>query len=197
MINAPSTSPLTVTLDSPQTVGTLQLGNSASASVGYTLFGSGSNTLTLDNSGSGAMIDVVNGTHVIDAPVLLADNLVVTGSGTLICDSASSIAETGGSRSLTLNGIGGTLILSGSDTYTGGTTVTAGTLCATNPNALPEGSSLTVGAGAALLFSSPAAALSTTNPWPDGQVAGSVPEPGTVGLIVAGLATAFALRRCK
>ena len=61
MIDAPTSSPLTVTLANPQTVGALQLGNSGSARVGYTLFGSGSNTLTLDNSGSGATITVSNG----------------------------------------------------------------------------------------------------------------------------------------
>ena len=46
-INTPTSSPLTVTLDSPQTVGTLELGNTASGSVGYTLSGSGTNSLTL------------------------------------------------------------------------------------------------------------------------------------------------------
>ena len=51
----------------------------------------------------------------------------------------------------------GTLILSGSNGYTGGTNVNAGTLLVENPDGIPNGSSLTVGAGAASLFASPAA----------------------------------------
>jgi len=54
----PTSSAVTVTLDTPVTLGSLQFGNSASASVGYTLRGSGSNTLTLNNSGNGATIIV-------------------------------------------------------------------------------------------------------------------------------------------
>ena len=50
-----TTSALTVTLDSPQTVGTLALGNSGGdPTVGYTV--SGTNTLTLDNTGSTALV---------------------------------------------------------------------------------------------------------------------------------------------
>ena len=155
----------------------------------------------------GNSIFAFSGTNTISANMTLAN--YHTGASTdtftvLLPDPSDTLTVSGQIRDLPgsigmplIKGGNGTLVLTGSNTYMGGTDVTDGTLCATNPNALPEGSSLTVGAGAALLFSSPAAALPTTNPWPDGQVAGSVPEPGTVGLIVAGLATAFALRRCK
>jgi autotransporter-associated beta strand protein len=53
---------------------------------------------------------------------------------------------------LTLDGPSGTLILSGSNSYGGGTTVNAGTLILETNRALLEGSSLTVGAGATSLF---------------------------------------------
>ena len=82
LFSAPTTVALSITLDSPQTVGALQFGNSDNATVGYTLNGGGSNTLTLNNSGSGATITVTGGSHAIDAPVVLADNLVVTTGGT-------------------------------------------------------------------------------------------------------------------
>ena len=137
MLDAPTSSPLTVTLDRPLTVGTLELGNFGAAATGYTLSGSGSNTLTLDNSGSAAMIVVDNGSHVIDAAVVLADNLVVSGSGTLTFGSASNIAGNG--KSLTMSGAGGTLILSGSDSYSGGTSVTAGTLILASETACRRG----------------------------------------------------------
>ena len=117
--------PLTVTLDAPQTVGSLLLG-SGNPGMGYTLSGSGSNTLTFSNSGNPATITVSDGGHVINAPVVLADNLVVSGSGTLAFGNASSIAGNG--YSLTMSGTGGTLILNGSNTYSGGTQVNAGIL---------------------------------------------------------------------
>ena len=119
----------------------------------YTLSGSGSNTLTLNNSGSGAMVAVADGINVIDAPVVLTDNLVVGGSGMLAFGNSSSITDNELGYSLTMNGIGGTLILSGSGNYTGGTNVTAGELEVTSSDALPVGGSLTVGANATSIFS--------------------------------------------
>ena len=46
------------------------------------------------------------------------------------------------------------MVLSGANTCSGGVVVTNGTLVASNPEALPNGSSLTVGYGAASLFGS-------------------------------------------
>jgi autotransporter-associated beta strand protein len=184
-INAPTTTPLTVTLDRPQTVGTLELGNSGNTSVGYTLSGSGTSTLTLDNSGSGTTISIAGGSHIIDAPAILADNLLVSGSGTLEFSASSSITETNGKRSLTINGAGVTLILSGSDTYSGGTVVTAGTLVLESDSALADGTSLTVGAGGGQLFDPAVAADSLAIPGE--QTIPPVPEPGTLALLMASL----------
>ncbi len=136
-----TTAAVTVTLNTPVTLGTLQLGNFGNTSVGYTLSGSGRNTLTLNNSGSAATIAVASGTHAIDAPVLLASNLVVTSTGSspwsLSFGTAGSIAQSGtGSYSLTMSGNGGTLLLSGSNTYSGDTTISGGTLAVTNPASL-------------------------------------------------------------
>ena len=71
--------------------------------------------------------------------------------------------------------------------YSGGTIVQAGTLIVTNNAALPDGTSLTIGAGAALVFDPSTAA------GPAVAVAGEiavVPEPGTFGLLAAGAAMA-------
>ena len=68
---------VTVTLDAPQTVGTLVFGNTGSTSTSYTLSGS---TLTLNNSGrSGgiSMVMVLSGTHAISAPVQIAGGSLV------------------------------------------------------------------------------------------------------------------------
>ena len=157
--NIATTATVTVTQDEPLTLGSLQFGNSGNASVGYTLRGSGSNALTLNNAGSAATITVTNGTHAINAPVVLADNLVVTGyplagggtdSWALTFGTASSITDNGAGYSLTMSGSGGKLVLSGSDSYTGGTFVTAGTLEVTAASALPGGTSLTVGSSTSI-----------------------------------------------
>ena len=83
-----------------------------------------------------------------------------------------------------MDGIGGTLILSGSDGYTGGTFVTAGTLEVTTVAALPGGSSLTIGANAAFVLD-PAGTAAPLAASPAGSVA-PVPEPGTLVLLLAG-----------
>ncbi len=189
VLNVATTSPLTVTLDSPQTVGNLLLGNSADplaggGATGYTLAEGTSGMLTLDNSGSAAQITVTDGSHAISAPVILADGLVVAPSGSATLAISGDISQTSAST-LVLNGPG-TLILSGSNSYSGGTTVEAGTLYVTNSAALTDGTSLTVGAGGTFIFD-PSAAGAAAVPVPDAQVVTPVPEPGTLALLAAGL----------
>ena len=134
-INVSTTAALTVTLDVPAAAGTLLLA-SGNPGVGYTL--TGSNTLTFSNSANNApaTISVSDGAHTIDAPVVLASNLAVTSTTsspwTLNFDAGSSITDNGSQLSLTLNAGNGTLILSGSDDYSGGTNVAAGTLVVTS-----------------------------------------------------------------
>ena len=83
----------TVTLDAAQSVGTMQFSGSSGSS-SYKLSSSGTNTLTLNNSGSGATIAVTSGTDTIAAPVVLADNLAVSGSGTLVFGSPAASRTT-------------------------------------------------------------------------------------------------------
>ena len=79
-INAPTTTPITITLDGTQTLGALLLGNSASSTTGYTISAGSGGVLTLDNSGSVASIVVTSGSHLISAPLILVDGLQVTPS---------------------------------------------------------------------------------------------------------------------
>ena len=210
----------TVTIDAPTIFGQVVF----DSPVGYTLSGSGANTLTLNNSGSGATITVTGGQHAIDAPVVLADNLVVQSGGdnpwTLMLGSSSSIAETGGSRSLTMNGASGTLILSGTGTFSGGTNVTAGTLILTSNSAVLDGSSLAVGAGGTFVFDPSAMSEDDSltvvadaaprfdsafgqMPLPQNALLGEavvtlVPEPGTfILLLVATVGAFLALRHAR
>ncbi len=189
VLNAATTSSLTVTLDSPQTVGTLLLGNSASSTTGYTLSAGVSGTLTLDNSGSTAQITVSDGTHAISAPLILAGDLAITPSGGATLAISGNVSQTGGARALTLNGPG-TLMLSGSDGFSGGTTVDAGTLILTSNTALLDGTNLTVGAGGTLDFDPSAGAA------PSASVVTAVPEPGTFVLLAVGtIAAGFCIWR--
>ena len=83
---------------------------------------------------------------------------------------------------------GGTLTLTGTNTYLGGTTVADGTLIVTNREAIADGTSLTVGNASA--FPAPVVPMSA----PSAAAVTPVPEPGTLALLAAGVAVAI-LRR--
>jgi autotransporter-associated beta strand protein len=120
----------TVTIDTTsRTVGTLNIGDSNNSHA-FTLATSGGATLTFNNSGSGASIVESAATSAfindsITATVILADNLSVNAAGSLRM--TGNISESGGARSLTKSG-DGLLVLGGTNSYTGGSSVTAGTL---------------------------------------------------------------------
>ena len=96
--------------------------------------------------------------------------------------------ELTGADSLTKIG-NGELVLSGSDAYTGGTFIDAGTLDATTSSAVPNGSSLVVGAGGTFIFD-PLAAVAPSRlvvgEGPPSATATAVSEPGTAALLIAG-----------
>jgi autotransporter-associated beta strand protein len=97
-----------------------------------------------------------------------------------IRDSGGASSSTGGS--LVLDG-SGSLELSGTDTYNGGTTVEDGRLILATPGALEDGSSLTVGNPSEvsdLVLAARGAAASA-------GAAAPVPEPATLALLIAGL----------
>ena len=188
VINAPSSSPITVTLDEPVTLGTLVLSNTNSAAV--TLTGTGANALTLNNSGSAATITITQGGHKIDAQVVLDDGLQASISGgTLAVGEASNISGTG---PLTMGNAGGSLILSGSDGYSGSTIVDAGTLVLTSSAALPTESILTVSAGGTVIFDPALAVASPVRLSQGTEVVSPVPEPETLVLLIAELVVGMA-----
>ena len=87
----------------------------------------------------------------------------------------------------------GTLVLSGTNTYNGGTIVAAGKLMVTTPYAILDGTNLTVGSRTSL-FASP----TVDAPAVSGESAPtSVPEPGTLALVAALLAGAAGLRLAR
>ena len=186
------TTAATVTLDGPQKIGCLTFANANAATVGtnaattgYTLAAGSSGALTLDNSGSTAVITVISGSHAIAAPVALADSLDVSVSANSTLTFSGGISENSPGMSLTLDG-GGLLVLGGTNAYSGGTTVDAGTLLVADSGSLPAGGSLTIGAGGMFVFDPSAVAASTFSP-AAAQIK-AVPEPGSVALLVVAVA---------
>ena len=181
-------SSLTVTLDGPDIAGGLTFSNSAGGATGYVLApaSSATGTLTLDNSGSTIPLQVLSGSNSISAPITLAGNLAISESA------GSSLAISGNigqstTAGLTLSG-DGRLILSGSDSYTGGTTIAGGELVIESGKALPFGENLTIGAGSVFVFDPSLVAGGASQP--AGLSAASVPEPSTLALAVALLCSA-------
>jgi autotransporter-associated beta strand protein len=136
----------------------------------------------------------------------LSDNM--PGSGGNVINSASgstsilTLSPTGGSTTFsgmiqgggTLGAIRfvlsgpGTLVLSGTNTYTGGTEVEAGTLIVNNSAALPDGTSLTIGAGGKFIFDSTQGGTPAV-----ASMISPVPESGTLALLLAGLVVGVGL----
>lgn len=178
-----ATTSSTITLDGSQNVGSLTFNNSAA---GYTLSAGSGGTLTMNNSGgTGSQILVIAGSHTITAPVEIADGvLTVTELSHGRLAISGNISDDNQAESLTLNGDGsGVLVLSGTNTYGGGTIVEEGTLVVTNSAALPSGGNLVVGTEPESIFAPVEAATRA----PDAPTV--VPEPSTLALLAfAGIA---------
>ena len=129
--------------------GTVSLDGASPSLNALTLGGSGAYTLAQGSGGSLTLAGTTpgitaSGSHDISAPLVLASGTHVAVTGTLDLSGAIS------GNSLTKTG-GGTLTLSGNNLYTGGTTVSAGTLLVSNTSGSGTGSSaLTVASGATL-----------------------------------------------
>ncbi len=167
----------------------LQSGNTGISTIGGTntsgtVYYTGN--IILGTSSSGAMPLTVTaaagGTVELDGPIIRESD--VTG----FADSLSKIGA-------------GTLILSNStNDFQGGLVVDAGTVILTQTGALPDGSTLTVGAGSTFIFDPSVATLTGgAGSAPAATTAGvaGVPEPGSVALLLAAAAglAAWRLRR--
>ncbi|MCF6312621.1 MAG: autotransporter-associated beta strand repeat-containing protein, partial [Verrucomicrobiales bacterium] len=142
-----------------QGLGTLTLSGTSSY-LGGTTVQAGTLSLAHNNAvGSGAI--TTTGASIIDyaTGVTIANPIVLNSNGTQVQVNTGSatqsgvISETGGARALEKIGAGA-LVLSGNNTYSGGTTLSQGTLVVGNNNALGSGA-LTIGNNTTLSTTSP------------------------------------------
>ena len=107
------------------------------------------------NSQTGAIgIDLNSGTLRASVNFTTSAPMTIGTGGGTIDDNGKSLVIAGaltGPGGLTKTGAG-IVTLSGANNYKGGTVVSAGTLIVTVASALPSGTSLTIGAGAAFIF---------------------------------------------
>jgi autotransporter-associated beta strand protein len=129
----------TVTLDANESVGALTMNNNNSF-----VIASAGKTLTLDNSGSGASVNVSGGAaNNIQTAVALNDNAMVTVTSGKTLSVSGTIANSSAVKTLTVSGPG-TLALSGNNSYgpaagAAGTILNGATLQVGNNNALGVG----------------------------------------------------------
>ncbi len=136
---------VTVTLDGSRTLAALAFSTTGGGS--YTISRSGgdtASTLTLSNGTANVSIADSGGNQTIAVPVVLGNNLSVSATTGSRLTISGPISQTGTGASVTLSG-GGVLILSGSDTYTGGTTISDGTIEVADAAALPTKGIINVG----------------------------------------------------
>ena len=168
-----------------------ELNFSTTASSGYDLTSSSTSIkLTLTNTGTGSSgaINAANtsGTNTIDAPIILGaaasstQTFTQASGGTLIINGVISNTNSNVTLSLT----GGTIRLTGTNTYTGATTITAGIVNIQNASALgTTASGTTVSSGATLQLQNTitvgAEALTISGTGASGQTGALVNVSGT------------------
>ena len=168
--------------------GTLKLGNTAAAGAGTVTIGSVDNSATLDLNGASRTISGSLATDGTAANQKIANSSATAATLNYTGPTATFgglIKDGTGTTALTLDNSGANLTLSGANTYSGGTAITAGTLVAGNTSALGSFSSgnagtVTMGANGILnvgTFNLQAGALTGS-----GTVTSGTSQSGTLAL---------------
>jgi uncharacterized protein YhjY with autotransporter beta-barrel domain len=138
----------TVTLDgvSPS-LKAITFNNTLGAS--YTIAQGTGGTLKLNNGAGTATITDTAGNHAISAPMELDSNVAAIVANAYTLTLSGAISETGGAKSLSVSGPG-TVVLSGINSYSGGTTLSSGRLAVTGSGTLGAATGLLAISGGTL-----------------------------------------------
>lgn len=137
--------------------------NSITFNAGADSFTIGGSTITLDGT-TPSITQSDDSAQTISTNIALGADTSLDGNGTGTLTLSGIISDSGGARALTKSG-SSTVILSGDNTYSGNTTISAGTLEIQNVDALGEatvdtvGSLTTVQSGATLALNTPGTGL--------------------------------------
>jgi autotransporter-associated beta strand protein len=125
---------------------------------GYSVSGLGTNSLALSGGGQAALVDSVGGNRFANSLTVALEQ----GSQNLEVDAGQDeiAGVIGGAGQLAKNGVG-TLTLSGTNTYTGSTTIWSGTLRLGADNALPGNGDVSISQSTALDLNGFSATLGT------------------------------------
>jgi autotransporter-associated beta strand protein len=127
-----NTAARTITLDGDKTIGTLTFNSPNS----FTISPGSGGSILLNNSGSAAILTVSQGSHSIAVPMQFQSSVTMTANAAAGLNVSGAISGVG---ALTKTGVGA-LLLSGANSYAGGTTINAGTLLVANSSGSGTGS---------------------------------------------------------
>ena len=175
----PITAPRTITVASAYTVGTLSFNNATSA---YTLADGGGGSLILDGDSASASVTATAGSHGIAVP-LVTNSFGATFSTVGAADTLTVSGVISGNGKLTKGG-NGTLVLTGSNTYLGGTAISAGTVTVNSSTSLGDASGA-VSIGAATLKAT--ASISSLRAYQLGDVASTLAVDAAATLTLNGV----------
>jgi fibronectin-binding autotransporter adhesin len=170
--------------------GTVSVASSATLGAGA----GGANQFTNATSGAGSIGGLLAGIGAQGGPVNWAAGAVLgidttSAVGGSLTYSGNINDTNSGATSLGLAKLGpGTLVLTGTNTYSGGTTVADGTLILDASTSLADGSTLTVGQDLS--------AFAPVSPASPAGIA-AVPEPAAMGLLLAAVAGVAAIGRVR
>jgi len=173
--NDPGVGPISVTVDQAVVVGSMKFDNAG----GYTI-GGGSTITFWTAAVPGAIVDVVSGSHVINAPLVLNVNATIGVENALdTLTINSNISQALGNRSITKIGPG-TLALGGlGSTFAGGVTISAGTVSINGDAALGAAAGpLTVNGGTLATFGGVAIVMPAARPVSFGQFGATIDTVG-------------------
>ena len=149
---------------------------------------------TLDLFGGTQQVASLSGSGVVTNSLSSSISTLTVGGSNTSQTFAGTLQDGAGTLALAMVGPG-TLTLTGTNEYSGGTYVYSGTLIAANNEAIEDGTNLYVGSDVGAFFGTAVPAGASAASAANSQATAAVPEPGTLALVVVALSGAAVYRR--